>query len=150
MRDKTRAVRTKINCVRQREGSQAKEGRREEQKMEKKEETMQINWDRSGLYVPLPSEEDCGTTTPARAVAIHNTAACAEHSPPPSLHQQLASSTSTIYGRQYDTRYDWHHLSSTNLFVLSVTTASFVFLLYIFFVFSVTTLFCTITSATFW
>ena len=38
---------------------------------EKEDEVKPIDWYSSGLYIPLPSEEDCGEETTATTAAEH-------------------------------------------------------------------------------
>ena len=64
--------------------------------MEKKEdEAKPINWDRSGLYIPLLSVEDCGTETTAKATTEHHIIAFMAELLLP--QQQLASSPNSSF-----------------------------------------------------
>ena len=70
--------------------------------MEGKEEAKPIEWDSSGLYISLPSVEDCGAEpTAGPATASRGTLAAAT----------AATSVLAKRGHKHDMLNDWRHLS---------------------------------------
>ena len=70
---------------------------------------MEIDWDSSGLYIPLLKEEDSSTPGTADAAAEHHSASRAAYA------NDVASSTNGPFkDHENDSVYDWRHLSCDN------------------------------------